>query len=410
MAPALIAVRPDGACVVVAVGAHLRIFDFSTGCAVDIKDNTNPTLHGDAIRSIAFNVEGSLFATVGDDKRVKLWDAKTWTCIKTICLTKKVSAVTFSNDSLWFMVADKFGIVYVFSTSPSDPAGEPVQLLAHCCSIITCMICSPDCKYIVTSDRDFKIRVTGFPEEPLAGAHEIHSYCLGHTNFVACLAFVGSYGLLVSGGGDCTVRLWHYESGTLLDTFDTTKGDESDLKEDSRAVVALASSPPSTVAAILERFEGVLIFSCDPLEKKLKLLKKVVTPGYCPSSLSFDCNNNLWMVAGAAECVVKGDEFVTPEAEAAAQTQAQGIALAAVTHVQVAREGTLLDAAEIPGGDSLLRTLQGSEADVTKVQSATEAAELAMKDLLSKRQYTAEQRENRKRMRNDKKVATITAD
>lgn len=28
MAPALIAVRPDGACVVVAVGAHLRIFDF----------------------------------------------------------------------------------------------------------------------------------------------------------------------------------------------------------------------------------------------------------------------------------------------------------------------------------------------------------------------------------------------
>ena len=49
-----------------------------------MEDSTTPALHGDAIRSVAFNVDGSLFATVGDDKRVKLWDAKTWTCIKTM--------------------------------------------------------------------------------------------------------------------------------------------------------------------------------------------------------------------------------------------------------------------------------------------------------------------------------------
>jgi tRNA (guanine-N(7)-)-methyltransferase subunit TRM82 len=139
------------------------------------------------------------------------------------------------------------------------------------------------------------------------------------------------------------------------------------------------------------------------------LVQKVVTPGYSPSSLSFDCKGNLWLVAGAAETVVKGDEFVTPEAVAAAQMQAQAIALAAVTHVQVVRDCALLDGASVPGGDSLLRTLQGSEADVTKVQTATEAAELAMKDLLTKRQYSAEQRENRKRMRNDKKVTSITS-
>ncbi|KAG0589650.1 hypothetical protein KC19_1G036700 [Ceratodon purpureus] len=409
VAPALITVSPGGAYVVVAIGAHLRIFDFTKQSAVEVEDSTTPALHGDAIRSVAFSVDGLLFATVGDDKRVKLWDAKTWTCIKTICLTKKVSAVTFSNDSAWFMVADKFGIVYVFSTS-ADSVDEPVQLLAHCCSIITDMICSPDGKYIVTSDRDFKIRVTGFPERPLAGAHEIHTYCLGHNNFVTCLAFAGSEGLLLSGGGDCMIRLWEYESGTLLDTFDTTQGDLGNSKEGNRAVLALAASPTeSSVAAILERFEGVLIFTCDVAEKSLKLLKKVETPGYSPSGLSFDCEGNLWLVAGAAETVVKGDEFVTPEAVAAAQMQAQAIALAAVTHVQVVRDCSLLDGASVPGGDALLRTLQGSEADVTKVQTATEAAELAMKDLLTKRQYSTEQRENRKRMRNDKKVTSITS-
>lgn len=136
-------------------------------------------------------------------------------------------------------------------------------------------------------------------------------------------------------------------------------------------------------------------------------MQKVVTPGYSPSSLSFDCNGNLWLVAGAAETVVKGDEFVTPEAEAAAQIQALAIAVAAVTHVQVVRDCVLLDAASVRGGDSLLRTLQGGEADITKVQSATEAAEIAMKDLLTKRQYSVAQRENRKRMRNDKKVTSV---
>lgn len=51
-----------------------------------------------------------------------------------------MSAVAFSHDSSWLMVADKFGIVYVFSTAPADTVDEPIQLLAHCCSIITGMV------------------------------------------------------------------------------------------------------------------------------------------------------------------------------------------------------------------------------------------------------------------------------
>ncbi|CAL5326702.1 unnamed protein product [Camellia sinensis] len=40
----------------------------------------------------------------------------------------------------------------------------------------------PDGRFIVSADRDFKIRVTVFPKKPLDGAHEIQSFCLGHTN------------------------------------------------------------------------------------------------------------------------------------------------------------------------------------------------------------------------------------
>ncbi len=124
-----------------------------------------------------------------------------------------------------------------------------------------------------------------------------------------------------------------------------------------------------------------------------------------PTSLSFDSGGNLWLVSGAAETVEMGDEFVTPEALAVAQVQAQGIAMAAVTHVQVVRDCVLLGGMSVPGGELLLHTLQGHQAGVQDVTAATEAAELAMKNLLSKRQYTAEQRELRKRMRNDKVVS-----
>ncbi|XP_073284681.1 uncharacterized protein [Primulina huaijiensis] len=86
---------------------------------------------------------------------------------------------------------------------------KAVPILSHYCSIITRLEFSQDGRYIVSADRDFKIRVTAFPKNPLIGAHEIQSFCLGHTEFVSCPAFVTpleyEQGFLVSGIGDSTV-------------------------------------------------------------------------------------------------------------------------------------------------------------------------------------------------------------
>ena len=42
----------------------------------------------------------------------------------------------------------------------------------------------------------------------MQGAHEIQSYCLGHTSFVTCAAFLTlpNGTLLVSGAGDGSIR------------------------------------------------------------------------------------------------------------------------------------------------------------------------------------------------------------
>lgn len=63
-------------------------------------------------------------------------------------------------------------------------------LLGHYNSILTSLHVSPCGKFVVTTDREKKARVSIMPPNPLAGAHEIQSYCLGHTDFLTCSAFV----------------------------------------------------------------------------------------------------------------------------------------------------------------------------------------------------------------------------
>lgn len=69
-------------------------------------------------------------------------------------------------------------------------------------------------KYILTSDRDEKIRVTNYP-----ATHEIESFCLGHLEFVSSFDFIDNE-RIVSVSGDKTLRLWKFVDGTELDVFE----------------------------------------------------------------------------------------------------------------------------------------------------------------------------------------------
>lgn len=67
-------------------------------------------------------------------------------------------------------------------------------------------------RFVITSDRDEKIRVTNFPQ-----TEEIETYCLGHQEFVSAIEEVslesnGTY--LVSISGDKMLRLWDYLNGS----------------------------------------------------------------------------------------------------------------------------------------------------------------------------------------------------
>ncbi|KAK9669605.1 hypothetical protein RND81_13G142900 [Saponaria officinalis] len=399
VAPALIALHPSDHFVVVAVGSELRIFDLLKNCAVSLADQPKEVLHKESIRAVRFSEKGRLLVSAGDDKLVKIWSSDTWQCLCTINSEKRVSAIAVSKDEEYVCFADKFGVVWIVDITElaeNQPVSikKAVAIFGHYCSIITSLEFSPDGRFIVSADRDFKIRASVFPKKPLDGVHEIQSFCLGHSEFVTCLAFVHNpefpHGYLVSGSGDSTVCLWDVMSGSLLCTSEV--GREVGLSEKSQpAVTDLCATPDgSLVAVAIQSLQGILMISCDLSAKTLSVLKVVPVPGetFIPTSVKMMSSGDmLWMVSGASNL---------PGSKATSFTR--------VKVVSDFKPPKVLEDGEIPGGEQLLERLQGSLVVESAVFSAVaDALNVAMSNLLRKKHYSDDKREFRKKTRNDKK-------
>nr|XP_014102457.1 tRNA (guanine-N(7)-)-methyltransferase non-catalytic subunit wuho [Bactrocera oleae] len=126
-------------------------------------------------------------------------------------LARASSALTFSKDSKVLLVTDKSGDCYKYDCVNFE--AEPQLLFGHL-SIVYDVLWTPDSKYIITCDRDDKIRITNYPE-----THDIYGYCLGHKEFVSGLTFL-SEDTIVSISGDKTLRIWNFISGREISKFD----------------------------------------------------------------------------------------------------------------------------------------------------------------------------------------------
>ena len=143
------------------------------------------------------------------NKLVVLWEVFKDSPLSTRISARVVSKVKFFPSERAVILADKSGDAYEFSVT--SPHLEGKLLLGHLSMLLDVLV-TPDEKFIITCDRDEKIRVSCYPN-----AYNIQSYCLGHREFVTGI-FLLSHDetVLVSYSGGGCVKFWNYKTGDKI--------------------------------------------------------------------------------------------------------------------------------------------------------------------------------------------------
>ncbi|CAG8509546.1 19171_t:CDS:10 [Dentiscutata erythropus] len=316
-------------------GSHFQALDTSTGAIIAstrtlYSDNTDtipqikyitPTTDGQeaSIRAIAFHNkvdgDGSLLASSGEDKLLKVWDIKEWRLLSSRPVPKRVVSIALSEDGSQIVTADKFGDVYSYPTNPPEHIENTSTLLLGHVSMVTDMVLTPNNKFVITADRDEHIRVSQFPK-----GYNIESYCFGHTQFLSKLHILPwDSDLLLSAGGDDFIALWDYVPGRLIQTLDIKnfiqnqiiEANESNIDDidamnnvpESKNVAVMSISSSTVmqhIAIIIEKFPGVLILNWDAEQRHVKYMQ-TLSLNANPLDCAYDLQGNLWVSSSSRD-------------------------------------------------------------------------------------------------------------
>lgn len=185
------------------------------------------------------------------------------------------------------------------TTTTEEPVGTDEEkkqqpILGHV-SMVTDMLITPDDKYVVTSDRDEHIRVSRYPN-----GYNIESFCLGHTDVVTVIQLLPwNKQLLVSSGGDGTVRLWDFLGGKQLQSLDLKEKIEAykptaaDANSEDAIVSALSfDNKTQSLAVSFAKSPAVIILAWK--EDKFEYKETIVTESPI-LDIAFDLEGKLWI-------------------------------------------------------------------------------------------------------------------
>ncbi|KAI7905621.1 WD40-repeat-containing domain protein [Cokeromyces recurvatus] len=281
---------------VLANGQHFLVLNSSTGNIVKAypqEEQANNVT--DFYRSMAFNKDGSLLATSGENKEICVWNTNDWTLKNKRPAYKRINALKFNNNSTEVIAADKFGDVYCHPIKEVVEGEEKLAPIVGHVSMVTDMLLTPDEKYVITSDRDEHIRVSRYPN-----GYNIESFCLGHTDVVTCISILPwDEKKLVSSGGDCTIRLWDYVHGKQLAVLDLKnqieayKPPASDANSEDAIVSTLTfDSNTKSLAVAFAKSPAVIILSWQDSEF---VYQETVVVSASILDIEFDLEGKLWI-------------------------------------------------------------------------------------------------------------------
>ncbi|XP_036207372.1 tRNA (guanine-N(7)-)-methyltransferase non-catalytic subunit WDR4 isoform X3 [Myotis myotis] len=250
----------------------------------------------DTILASTFSKSGSYFALTDDSKRLILFRTKPWQCLSVRTVVRRCTALTFTASEEKVLVADKSGDVYSFSVLEPNECGK--LELGHLSMLLDVAV-SPDDRYVLTADRDEKIRVSW-----ALAPHNIESFCLGHTEFVSRIFVVPDHPeLLLSSSGDCTLRLWEYRRGQELHCCHLTSLQEpAGPQSDKRFAASRITywSRDSCVALLCDCVPVVYIFQLEAPRRQL-VYKQQLSFQHRVWDIAFEESQGLWVLQDCRE-------------------------------------------------------------------------------------------------------------
>eukprot|EP00794_Sanderia_malayensis_P011889 gene11889-13121_t len=193
-----------------------------------------------------FSPSGIYLSTSTSDKIVIVWNTQDWSVLFKIKIVKRPIKMIFTSCENYLLVADKTGDV----TRICLQTGKSDFLMGHLSTVLDMSLTNDD-KILITSDRDYKIRMSHYPN-----CYNIDKYLLAHTNFVSCVGLTPNGDHLVSGGGDGKIILWRLSTGLQIDSLSLND-------EESTIVRSICIDDKMNVFAIAEKLPKIFCFKIE---------------------------------------------------------------------------------------------------------------------------------------------------
>jgi WD40 repeat protein/transcriptional regulator with XRE-family HTH domain len=200
------AFSPDGQLLATAdTDCNVRVWEVQSGKLILICQG-----HTNWVRSVTFSPDGQILASCGADQTVKLWNVQDGVCIKTLREHQhEVFSVAFSPNGKILATASGDQTVKIWDVFD----GMCLKTLTGHTDWVRCVAFSPDGETLASGGADHKIQLWNLLNFKLL------KILKEHQKWVRSLAFSPDGQTLASGSGDRTIKIWNYRTGVCIKSY-----------------------------------------------------------------------------------------------------------------------------------------------------------------------------------------------